>query len=93
MNQQPQIKKRSRLIVETMEQRQESQQWEEFIAAMLSKLELPPDIRGVFGEHGVRAWKDSLPQGVLGGLLATAPTQSKSQPHAPRPSGYRNSLA
>jgi hypothetical protein len=50
-------------------------------------------IRGVFGEHGVRAWKDSLPQGVLGGLLATAPTQSKSQPHAPRPSGYRNSLA
>jgi len=50
-------------------------------------------IRNVFGEHGMRAWKDSLPQGVLGGLLASAPTQSKSQPQAPRPSGYRNSLA
>jgi len=52
-------------------------------------------IRGVFGEHGVTAWKESLPQpqGVLGGLLATAPTQSKTQPQSPRPSGYRDSLA
>lgn len=50
-------------------------------------------IRGVFGEHGVRAWKESLPQGILGGLLSTAPAQSQSQPQAPRPSGYRNSLA
>lgn len=45
-------------------------------------------IRGVFGEHGVKAWKDSLPQGVLGGLLATA-----QKPQAPRPAGYRDSLA
>jgi hypothetical protein len=52
-------------------------------------------IRGVFGEHGVRVWKESLPmpQGVLGGLLATAPSQSKTQPQSARPSGYRNSLA
>lgn len=46
-------------------------------------------IRGVFGEHGVKAWKDSSPQGVLGGLLAT----STQKPQAPRPAGYRDSLA
>lgn len=52
-------------------------------------------IRGIFGEHGVQTWKESLPQpqGILGGLLSTAPTQSKSHPQSPRPSGYRNSLA
>lgn len=52
-------------------------------------------IRGVFGEHGVQAWKESLPQSqaVLNGLLSTTPIQSKTQPQAPRPSGYRNSLA
>ena len=43
MTQPPQMKKRSRLIVEAMEQRHESQQWEEFIVGMLSKLELPPE--------------------------------------------------
>lgn len=47
-------------------------------------------IRGVFGEGGVKAWKESLPQGVLGGLLSTFP---QSQPQAPRPAGYRDSLA
>lgn len=50
-------------------------------------------ISGVFGEQGVRAWKESLPQGILGGLLSSAPTQSKTQPQAPRQSGYRNALA
>jgi hypothetical protein len=50
-------------------------------------------IHSVFGEHGAKAWKDSLPQGVLSGLLSTAPAQPKSQPQAPRPSGYKDSLA
>lgn len=50
-------------------------------------------VRSVFGEHGVKAWKDSLPQGVLGGLLSTMPPQPKSQPQVPRPSGYKDSLA
>jgi hypothetical protein len=50
-------------------------------------------IRGVFGEYGVQAWKASLPQGVLVGLLSTAPNQSNTQPQSARPSGYRNSLA
>jgi hypothetical protein len=50
-------------------------------------------IRGVFGEKGVRAWQESLPQNILSGLLSSAPTQSKNQPQAPRPAGYRNSLA
>ena len=43
MIQQPELKKRSRLIVEAMDQRHESQQWEEFIVAMLSALELPAE--------------------------------------------------
>lgn len=58
MTQQQQMKKRSRLIVEAMDQRQEGQQWEEFIIGMLSKLELPPDKRAAaekrykeFGRH------------------------------------------
>ncbi len=50
-------------------------------------------IRSVFGEHGVKSWKDSLPGGVLSGLLGTVPGKSGSQPQAPRPSGYRDSLA
>ena len=50
-------------------------------------------IRNVFGNHGVSAWKESLPQGVLVGLLSSAPAQPKGQPHAARPSGYRDSLA
>lgn len=50
-------------------------------------------IRAVFGEQGVRAWKESLPQNILGGLLASAPIHSKTQPQAPRPAGYRDSLA
>ena len=51
-------------------------------------------IRNVFGNHGVSAWKASLPpQGVLSGLLSSAPAQPKGQPQAARPSGYRDSLA
>lgn len=50
-------------------------------------------IHSVFGDYGVNAWKISLAQGVLGGLLSTAPAQAKSQPQSPRPSGYRDSLA
>lgn len=51
-------------------------------------------VRAVFGEHGVKAWKDSLPQGVLGGLLSTIPAQPvKSQPQSPRATGYKDSLA
>ncbi len=58
MTQQPQTKKRSRLIVEAMNERQESQQWEEFIVGMLSKLELPAEKQAAaekrykeFGRH------------------------------------------
>lgn len=50
-------------------------------------------IRNVFGEHGVTAWKASIPPGVLGGLLSSIPAQPKSQPASPRQSGYRDSLA
>lgn len=51
-------------------------------------------VRAVFGEHGVKAWKDSLPQGLLSGLLATSPTGPlKGHPQAPRASGYKDSLA
>jgi len=51
-------------------------------------------VRAVFGEHGVKAWKDSLPQGVLGGLLSSIPAQPvKSQPQSPRATGYKDSLA
>jgi hypothetical protein len=51
-------------------------------------------VRSVFGELGVKAWKGSLPQGVLSGLLATVPSgAAKSQPQAPRVSGYKDSLA
>jgi hypothetical protein len=38
-------KKRSRLILESLNERHESQQWEEFIVAMLTKLELPAEKR------------------------------------------------
>ena len=40
MSMQPPPQKRYRLALEAMNQRQESQQWEEFIVAMLTKLEL-----------------------------------------------------
>lgn len=40
MSMQPPSQKRYRLALEAMNQRQESQQWEEFIVAMLTKLEL-----------------------------------------------------
>lgn len=45
MSLEPQPKKRSRLVMEALQQRHESQQWEEFIVAMLTKLELPPEKR------------------------------------------------
>ncbi|MDO8279412.1 MAG: nucleotidyltransferase [Burkholderiaceae bacterium] len=51
-------------------------------------------INAVFGEAGVRAWKNSQPQSnVLNGLLASAPAQSRSQPQAPRATGSRDTLA
>lgn len=52
-------------------------------------------IRAVFGEPGVKAWKDSQPAmpAILGSLLATAPSQPRSQPQAPRSSGSRDTLA
>ena len=51
-------------------------------------------VRGVFGERGVQAWKDSQPKsGVFGGLLASAAAQPKSQPAAPRSNGSRDTLA
>lgn len=51
-------------------------------------------VRAVFGEHGAKAWKGSLPQGVLGGLLSTIPAQPvKSHPQSPRATGYKDSLA
>jgi hypothetical protein len=50
-------------------------------------------IRSVFGNQGVAAWKDSLTQGVLSGLLSTAPSHSQGQPQTVRRAGYRDSLA
>lgn len=51
-------------------------------------------VRAVFGQHGAAAWKGSLPQGVLGGLLSTIQAQpTKSQPQSPRVTGYKDSLA
>lgn len=51
-------------------------------------------VRAVFGEHGVKAWKGSLPQGLLNSLMATSPTGPlKGQPQAPRVPGYKDSLA
>jgi len=52
-------------------------------------------IRAVFGEPGFQAWKDSQPSAVaiLSSLLATAPSQPRAQPQAPRSSGSRDTLA
>jgi len=51
-------------------------------------------IRGLFGEHGVKAWKDSQPKpDIFAGLLATVPAQPRSQPQAPRSTGSRDTLA
>ncbi len=51
-------------------------------------------VRAIFGEPGVRAWKDSQPKSaILSGLLATAPSQPRTQPQAPRSSGSRDTLA
>jgi hypothetical protein len=51
-------------------------------------------VRAIFGERGVKAWKESLPKpAILSGLLATAPTQPRMQPQAPRSSGSRDTLA
>lgn len=49
-------------------------------------------IHAVFGEAGVKAWKDSQPS-VLNGLLASAPIQPRSQPLAPRATGSKDTLA
>lgn len=51
-------------------------------------------IRAVFGEPGVKAWKDTWPQApaILSGLLSTAPSQN-AEPKAPRRSGSRETLA
>ncbi|MES2948162.1 MAG: nucleotidyltransferase [Pseudomonadota bacterium] len=50
-------------------------------------------IHNVFGQHGVNAWKASIPSGVLAGLLSSMPAQPKSQPDGPRWTGYKDSLA
>lgn len=52
-------------------------------------------VHAVFGEPGVKAWKDSQPAmpGILSGLLATAPAQPYAQPQAPRRNGARDTLA
>lgn len=52
-------------------------------------------VRAVFGEPGVKAWKDNQPAmpSILSGLLATAPSRPRIQPQAPRPSGARDTLA
>jgi hypothetical protein len=52
-------------------------------------------IRAVFGEPGVKAWKESQPvwPDVLGGLLATTPSQPRTAPQGPRVSGSRDTLA
>ncbi|AZE85559.1 hypothetical protein C4J98_4174 [Pseudomonas orientalis] len=52
-------------------------------------------IRAVFGEVGVSGWKEMQPQptGILGGLLATAPGNSATQPQRPRSTGERDTLA
>ncbi len=52
-------------------------------------------IRAVFGEPGVQAWKDSqpTPAAILSGILATAPSQPRAQPQAPRSSGAKDTLA
>lgn len=51
-------------------------------------------IRAVFGEAGVKAWKDTWPQApaILTGLLSTAPSQD-AQPKAPRSTGSKDTLA
>lgn len=51
-------------------------------------------VRAIFGERGVKAWKDSQAKpDILNGLLATAPMQPRTQPQAPRSSGSRDTLA
>lgn len=50
-------------------------------------------IRGVFGQAGVDAWKNSQPKpGVLGGLLNSAPN-SKGNPTSATRTGSKNTLA
>jgi hypothetical protein len=52
-------------------------------------------LHAVFGDVGVKAWKDMQPKptGVLGGLLASAPAGLASQPQRPRATGERDTLA
>lgn len=51
-------------------------------------------IRNIFGEFGVKAWRGGLQAtGALGGLLATLPTEPRSNPTRPVPIGSRNQLA
>lgn len=51
-------------------------------------------IRAVFGEAGVKAWKETWPRApaILTGLLSTTPAQN-TQPKAPRNTGSRDTLA
>jgi hypothetical protein len=51
-------------------------------------------IRKVFGEPGVRAWRNSLmTTGVLAGLARTVPAEPRSNPKTPIPQGSRDQLA
>lgn len=50
-------------------------------------------IRSVFGQAGVEAWKASRPAAVLDGIIATAPSGSRSNPDRPLPSGSTNTAA
>lgn len=50
-------------------------------------------VRAVFGEFGVKAWKESQGSGILASLRATAPGIASTQPAAPRSPASRNTLA
>jgi hypothetical protein len=54
-------------------------------------------IRNIFGEDGVKAWKDSLapsPSGLFNSLIASAPGAERRDPVVPVPSGSKkNTLA
>lgn len=51
-------------------------------------------VRRIFGEHGVQAWQNGLAAGgVFGSLLKTMPSEPRSNPQTPVPTGSRNQLA
>jgi len=80
--------------------RQEFNTWfarlETDVEALLSQSESNANetkIRNVFGDFGVKAWKDSLPStSVLTGLLASAPDRAKTNPTAPPKVGSSSTL-